>query len=135
MKCHKFKDPALNVAEYVTAYMNCTLKFRLRAVANAEPKPQNLFLSYHTGKPVRNATIATYILTKMQLAGINTEVFKAHSARGVLPSLMSRKGASVSAILQQGDWRHITTFERWYSRESEDSIAGLLIKEVVASQR
>ena len=135
MKCHKFKDPALNVAEYVTAYMNCTLKFRLRAVANAEPKPQNLFLSYHTGKPVRNATLATYILTTMQLAGINTEVFKAHSAREDLPSLMSRKGASVSAILQQGDWRHITTFERWYSRESEDSIAGQLIEEVVASQR
>ena len=35
VKCHKFKDPALNVSDYVTAYMNRTLKFR-RAVTNVE---------------------------------------------------------------------------------------------------
>ena len=45
VQCRKFQDPALNVADYVTAYMNRTLKFHLRAVAQGLKKPTNLFLS------------------------------------------------------------------------------------------
>ena len=135
VKCHKFSDPSLNVADYVAAYLNRTLQFRLRAVSLGLPKPRSLFLSYHTGKPVRTSTLSRYILTTMQLAGIDTQVFKAHSARGIFPSLMKRKGASASTIMQQGDWRNCSTFERFYSRESEDSVAGKLIREVIGKSK
>ena len=135
VKCHKFSEPSLNVADYVAAYLNRTLQFRLRAVSLGLPKPRSLFLSYHTGKPVRTSTLSRYILTTMQLAGINTEVFKAHSARGTFPSLMKRKGASASIIMQQGDWRNCSTFERYYCRESEDSVAGKLIREVIGKSK
>ena len=135
VKCIKFSDPSLNVADYVAAYLNRTLRFRLRAVKLGLPKPRSLFLSYHTGKPVRTSTLSRYILVTMELAGINTEVFKAHSARGTFPSLMKSKGASASIIMQQGDWRNCSTFERFYCRESEDSIAGKLIQEVIGKSR
>ena len=58
VKCVKSADATLNVADYVTGYLNRTLKFRLRAVSRGLPKPRQLFLSYWTGKPVRKATIA-----------------------------------------------------------------------------
>ena len=135
VKCHNFTDPALNVSEYVLAYLRRTFKFRLRAVDSGLPKPTSLFLSYHTGKQVRTSTLSKYILTTMELAGIDTDVYKAHTTRGAFPSLMRRKGCSANNILEQGDWSSISTFQRYYSRESEDTQAGRLIQEVLGKKR
>ena len=135
VKCVKWEDPALNVADYVVGYLNKTLKFRLRAVAKGLPKPVNLFLSAFTGKPLRRATISKYLLKIMSLAGINTTCFKPHSVRGIGPSLMSRKGSSPNSILEQGNWKNLGTFNRYYNRESEDSPAGRLILEVTGKKR
>ena len=118
-----------------TLSLRRTFKFRLKAVDSGLPKPTSLFLSYHTGKQVRTSTLSKYILTTMELAGIDTDVYKAHTTRGAFPSLMRRKGCSANNILEQGDWSSISTFQRYYSRESEDTQAGLLIQEVLGKKR
>ena len=116
-------------------YLNKTLKFRLRAVKRGLPKPRNLFLSYFTGRPIRRATISKYLLKVMQIAGIDVQCFKAHSFRGIGPSIMNRKGCSPSKIMEQGDWRQAHTFNKYYDREPENSPAGRLILEVAGKRR
>ena len=91
VKCFKSEDPSLNVADYIMYYLNTTLKFRLRAVSKGLPKPRQLFLSAFTGRPMRRPTIAKYLLKVMSLAGIDTDCFKAHSARAVYPSRLYKK--------------------------------------------
>ena len=135
VKCMKWDDPSLNVADYVVGYLNKTLKFRLRAIAKGLPKPINLFLSCYTGKPLKRATISKYLLKVMSMSGIDTECFKPHSARGIGPSLMFKKGSSPNTILEQGNWKNLDTFKRFYNRESEDSPAGKLILEVAGRKR
>ena len=90
------------LVNFVVAYLNQTLRFSLRAIAKGLPKPKQLFLSYYTGKPVRRATLSKYLLKVMDMAGIDTECFKAHSIRGIAPFIMSRKGSSPGQIMEHG---------------------------------
>ena len=130
IKCVKFDIPSLDVADYVTHYMQRSLKHRIKAVEKGLPKPRQLFLSYSTGKPLRRATISKYILEVLSLAGINTSTFKAHTVRGALPSIQSARGASPHVILNQGHWRNLGTFKRFYERHADTSIEGRLITQV-----
>ena len=135
VRCKKLDDPSLDVCSYVAGYLQRTHKFRRRAVKNGLPKPTQLFLSYYTGKPVRKATISRYILATLDCAGINTSCFKAHSCRSIVPSLMRQKGCSPSVIINQGDWRSANTFHKFYDKESEDSVAGRLIQNILGKRR
>lgn len=131
VKCVKFTDhPPLDVCDYISSYMQRTLKFRIREVSLGFPKPTQLFLSYSTGKPLRRASISKYILDVLSLAGINTSCFKSHTTRGVLPSQMMKRGSSPGQILAQGDWKHLGTFKKYYDRHSDTSIEGRLIRKV-----
>ena len=71
----------------------------------------------------------------MELAGLDVQCYKAHSVRGALPSRMSTAGASAHDIISQGDWKNVSTFDRFYRRLPDDSPAGLLIQEVVGRRR
>ena len=135
VKCVKWDDPTLNVCDYVVAYLNRTRKFRLKAVSKGLPKPRNLFLSAFTGKPLKRNTISKYLLKTMSMAGIDTNCFKAHSARGVGPSILYSKGSTPQKIMEQGNWKNINTFNRFYNRESEDTPEGQLILEVTKKRR
>ena len=135
VSCFKSENPSLDVCEYVSSYMTRTLKFRLKAVRKGNPKPTQLFLSYYTGKPIKRATIAKYLLKTMELAGLDVSCYKAHTFRGALPSRMCSAGASAHAIVSQGDWSHVSTFNRYYNRVPDDSPAGLLIQEAIGRRR
>ena len=135
VRCPKIDDPSLDVCSYVAGYLQRTYKFRLQAVNKGLKKPTQLFLSYYNGKPIKRATISRYILYTMECAGIDTSCFKAHSARNIVPSLMKRKGCSPNVILNQGDWRSTSTFLNHYDKESEDSVAGKLIRDILGKRR
>ena len=123
------------MCDYVVAYMQKSFKFRSKAVSQGLPKPRQLFLSYCTGKPLRRATIAKYILDVLSLSGINISSFKAHTTRGSLPSAMVKRGASPGQILAQGDWKKLGVFSKYYERFSEDSVEGRLIRQVTNSRK
>ena len=131
VSCFKSENPSLDVCEYVSSYMTRTLKFRLKAVKKGNPKPTQLFLSYFTGKPIKRATIAKYLLKTLELSGIDVTCYKAHTFRGALPSRLSSAGASAHTIITQGDWSQVSTFNRFYNRIVDESPAGLLVQEVM----
>ena len=127
VKCISSDIPSLNVADYVSSYMNRTLAIRAHHVAQGLEKPTQLFLSWATKKSVTKQTIGRWLTSVLKMAGINTDQFAAHSYRGAGLSAARAKGASIEKIVEQGCWKNIKTFQSFYSAPSEDSSIGQLI--------
>jgi len=88
----------------VTTLQAYELKTReFRNLGNSEGKT-TLFLSW-IGKhdPVTSSTIAQWLKTCLQEAGIDTGVFKAHSTRGAATSKAVWSGVTTSDVLQAAD--------------------------------
>ena len=69
-------------------------------------------------KGLNNRTIARWIMSVLQSAGIDTSKFKAHSVRGAATSNASVTGTPVADILKMADWssaEHV--FCRYYLRD------------------
>ena len=125
--CVEWDAPELNVADYVLYYLQRTLRFR-RIAWNLNGEDVNqLFLSHRTGKPVLRASISRWIREVLELAGIDVSTFAPHSTRGASISEATRRGASSSQILAQGNWSNLGTYERFYNREAHDTPVGRLI--------
>ena len=78
----------------------------------------SLFLSW-IGKhePVTSSTIAWWLKTCLQKAGIDTGVFKARSAAS---SKSAWSGTTIPDILWAADWSSETTFQRFYNHPTDD---------------
>ena len=67
-------------------------------------------------RPVSPQTISHWIRDIMNLAGIDTSVFKAHSTRAASSSKASNQGVSLEEILLMADWSGQSTFLKFYSK-------------------
>ena len=67
-------------------------------------------------KPVKPATIGHWIKAMMKAAGINTDMFSAHSTRGASTSKANTLGVSSADILKAANWSSTSTFCRFYHR-------------------
>ena len=115
--CPSWSDPALNVEKCVTDYMARTLTLRSKVFRKKKFKPKQLFISHKSGLPVARNTISRWLTEVMTLAGVDTTYFTAHSTRGASTSKAKARGANPQQIINQGDWKNVTTFERHYHRE------------------
>ena len=61
-------------------------------------------------------TIARWIMSVLQSAGIDTSKFKAHSVRGAATSHAYVTGTPVADILKMADWSSEHVFRRHYLR-------------------
>ena len=129
VKCVSWDAQELDVAFYVQKYMEKTITLRNRAYIRGLGKPNQLFLSHKTGLPVSKATISRWIKQVMALAGIDVNHYKAHSTRGASASAARRKGASISQILETGDWSNLGTYQRFYERPVDSTPVGQIILE------
>jgi hypothetical protein len=127
VECTNSEIPSLNVAEYLTAYLNKTFTLRAAQVRQGNPKPTQLFLSWATKKPVTRQTIARWLTTTLRLAGIDTTQFTAHSYRGAGLSAAHSRGASIDKIVASGNWKDAETFHSFYSAPDQDSSVGQII--------
>ena len=70
-----------------------------------------LFLSFKKPfKPVARDTIARWLKSVLDMAGINTNIFTAHSTRTASPSCAKAKGLPSHAIMAAADWHTESTF-------------------------
>ena len=127
MTCVSYSDERLDVCKYVEAYINKTLKFRVRAVRAKEEKPTQLFLSFSNGKPVLRATISRWIRETLKLAGIDIQQYSAGTTRSASASAAFCQGASAPQIMKAGSWSNINTFNRFYKKSNENTPVGRLI--------
>ena len=127
VQCVNSDIPSLNVADYVTAYLNRTLPIRAQHVAQGSEKPKRLFLSWATKKEVTKQTILRWLTSVLKLAGIDTSHFSAHSYRGAGLSAAYSKGVPLDKIIAHGDWKNCETFKKHYDAPSSDTPIGQVI--------
>lgn len=117
-------DRRLCVVRYLREYIRRTHKIRARE--------QYLFVSYK--KPhqrVTSQTIARWIKEVLEAAGIDTQVFKAHSTRSASTSAANKGHFPVTKILAQAGWANERTFRKYYNKpcQVEKTFAETIIKQ------
>ena len=71
-------------------------------------------------KPVSPSTVSRWLGQVLAMAGINTEVFKAHSTRAASSSKAEVTGVSLTDIIKQGNWSQASTFQRFYRKSIKE---------------
>jgi len=125
------ENPGVCPVTTLQAFEQRTAEFR----ASKDGKGNTiLFLSWiGNHDPVTSSTIARWIKTCLQEAGIDTGIFRAHSTRGAASSKAAWSGVTVSDILQAADWLSESTFLKFYHRSSDTNNKSSFGKAVLAS--
>ena len=108
----------LNVLNYVKKYIEMTEEHR---------QSDQLFISWKSWKPVTKATLARWLKMVLNLSGINSTEYSAHSFRGASLSNAFFKGAPIEKIISAGNWKNIDTFKNHYCAPAYDSSIGKII--------
>lgn len=104
------ENPNLCVASTLKHYMDVSRGLR---------KADENFLFITHKKPHARATkqsLSRWVKDTLKLAGINTELFKAHSVRHASTSKAYSHGTPLETILHSAGWTTETTFTRFYHR-------------------
>lgn len=67
-------------------------------------------------RPVSATTIASLIKSHMERAGVDTNVFSAHSTRGAAASKVVALGVTIDSVLMASQRSKESTFARFYHR-------------------
>ena len=101
-------------------FMNCLNHYGDRTAQDrttVEQKRQ-LFLSYKKPfKQISTPTISRWLKNVMSAAGIDTNVFSAHSTRSACTSKAFGHGLSIKQITDRANWSGATTFLKFYRRD------------------
>ena len=69
--------------------------------------------------PVASSTIARWVKAVLGKAGIDTNIFKAHSVRGASTSAAVNAGLTTNDILNAADWSSESVFQKFYYRPQQ----------------
>ena len=105
------EDKCLCPVEALRAYEERTASFRNNA---GENRVFRSFIGKHG--PVTSSTIARWIKSCLQKAGVDTTVFKAHSTRVAAATKAAMSGLTVDAIMKAADWSSEGVFQKFYYR-------------------
>ncbi|XP_056388255.1 uncharacterized protein LOC130283090 [Hyla sarda] len=105
--------PRLCVVRCLQAYESQTADLR-------SPDFSQLLVSYvRPHHPVTSATLARWVRSAMEMAGIDVSLFGAHSSRGAMATKIVTSGGSLSDLLMAADWSSETTFRHFYFRPED----------------
>ena len=74
--------------------------------------------------PVAPSTVARWLKSLMEKAGIDIGTFKAHSTRGAAVTAAANAGISTEDILKAADWSSDTVFNKFYYKPTRDTKFG-----------
>lgn len=102
-------EPQFCVYSHLKEYLNRTTHFR--------GEEKHLFLSFiKPHKWVSKDTIARWVKTVMQDAGVDPGLFKPHSTRGASTSKAYCCNVPLASIMKAGSWRSDCTFQKFYNK-------------------
>ena len=90
--------------------------------------PNKLFISFRRPhKPVTSTTLGRWLRTFMSAAGIDSQIFKAHSVRGA-STAAANAFVPLSTIMSMADWSSASTFRSFYYKPlfNSDFATGVL---------
>ena len=83
-------------------------------------KGSQLFINYQKPhRPVSKDTLSRWIKLSLSRAGINTQVYKAHSTRAASTSAAAAASIDINKILQAASWTNANTFNKYYNKTIE----------------
>ena len=84
-----------------------------------------LFISYiKPHKPVTSSTIARWLKLILDQAGVDPNIFGAHSTRGASASAAARGGITTEDILNAANWSSESVFQKFYHKEVDKGAYG-----------
>ena len=98
------------------------MKEYVQRTQNIRGMERHLLISYK--KPHHRAskqTVARWIKTVLHEAGIDTQIFSAHSTRAASTSAAQRSEVPVSEILSKAGWASEKTFRKFYCKPLQDT--------------
>ena len=102
----------------IQAYVARTESFR------SEGK-EKLLLSYvKPHNPISSSSVSRWIVTMLELAGIDTDTFKSHSVRSASATAAASAGITTNQIMEAADWRSESVFERFYYKPDNSNQIG-----------
>ena len=72
-------------------------------------------------------TIARWLKVLLGKAGVNTDIFKAHSTRSASTSAAAAAGVTTGDILKVADWSSEAVFQKFYHKPSASNQFGLAV--------
>ena len=103
------EDKRLCIVEHLKEYLKRTAALR-------EGHSQLLLSYVKPHKPGPKETISRGVKTVLTLAGIDTQLYGAHSSRAASTSSCKDKGLSLTEIMKVAGWTNSGTFARFYSK-------------------
>ena len=91
--------------------------------------PHKLFISFiRPHKPVTSTTLGRWLRTFMSAAGIDSQIFKAHSVRGASTTAAANAFVPLSTIMLMADWSSASIFRTFYYKPlfNSDFATGVL---------
>lgn len=114
LKLEHFQKEELCVMHTLLYYIDRT---RLHRQCN------QVLISYITFRAITTSTVARWLKQVLELSGVNTDTFKAHSFRGASTSKAYFKGCSLKRILDTADWSSDKTFKKFYCRRPANNLS------------
>lgn len=105
-------DRTLDVCGCLRTYLQRSQEWRTTT------KGQHLFLSYvKPHKPIVSSSFSRWLTTVLQIAGIDTQVYKGHSVRSASTSKARAAGLSTQQVIERANWTNAATFFRFYNKD------------------
>ena len=87
-----------------------------------------LFISYQKPyKPVSKDTIARWLKNILDLSGIDTSLYSAHTTRAASCSAVQKIGLPINSILEVAGWSRENTFSKYYKKQTLDNFGQSLM--------
>ncbi len=111
------------------------LKQYLEKTKEIRGSHSKLFISFNKPhNPVSKDTISRWIKHVLDLSGIDTSVFQAHSVRAAATSKARCKGLPLDVIMKAAGWSQTSTFSRYYKKSigtSTQNFGNLILSSAV----
>ena len=111
------QNPILCLVRTLSAYLDKTNQVR-----GSETKLFLPFIKPH--KAVTSSTISRWLRTILEQAGINSEIFSAHSTPEASALAAARGGVTLEDILKAANWRLESVFQRFYDKQLDRAFYG-----------
>ena len=97
---------------------------RTRRLRETEAQTKLFLGTVKPHNPVAPSTVARWLRSMMEKAGIDISVFKAHSTRGAAVTAAANAGITTEDILKAADWSSDTVFNKFYYKPTNDTKFG-----------
>ena len=109
--CAYQQNPKLCVVQAIKSYLQVTQAWR-----NKNGQKQLLLSTLAPHQEVKKSTAAGWVKAILGSAGIDTNLFTAHSTRAASTSKAKVKGLSLEDILKRGNWSNKSTWQKHHHK-------------------